>query len=117
MGGSGSSRICTSMSPACSAFPAFCFFAQAPRRTRAETLMRLFTACLRRSLEPQVGTDRALQFGEALFVHREVRRQVQLVHAQVARTVEDHDEARAPCGVARLRALDRLPRDRNELVM
>src|SRR5437763_12297361 len=100
------------MSPAWSAPKRSCFFAQPARRSSAAKIsMMLFMACLRCLLESKVRAGCALQLGDALLVHREMSGEIELVHAQLARAVEHHGEVHPAGRVARLRALDRLPRD------
>src|SRR5438034_9015371 len=102
-GGSGSSWSCASMSPACSALERSLFFAQAPSTSSAAAiLMMLFMACLRCLRKSKVRAHRSLQLGEALLVRRQMCCEVQLVHAQLARAVEDHGEFHASGRVARL---------------
>src|SRR5712692_8646224 len=102
-GGSGSSWRRISMSPACSASEVSFFFAHAPKRSSAaSSLMTLFMTCLRCLSESEIRADRALQLGNTLLVHGLVHRQLQIVHAQLARAVEDHGEVHPSRRVAGL---------------
>src|SRR5689334_18451791 len=115
-GGSGSSDRCTSMSPAWSASASSFLWAQPASSTRTRLAM-LFMSTLRGLLGAEIDSDRPLQLGEALLVHGEMGRQLQLVHAQLAGAVDHHGEVGAAGAVARLRALHRLARDGDELVV
>src|SRR3954471_17529580 len=95
-GGSGSIDSRTSMSPAWTASESSFFLAQETRTSAARPrLAMFFMSALRGVLDAQVGPDRALQVGEALLVHGEMGREIELVHAQLARAVDHHGEVGA----------------------
>src|SRR5216684_3177326 len=106
-GGSGSSERRTSMSPAWSASELSFLFAQAAskRSAASPSLAMVFMSALRGQLEAQVRPNCALQLREPPLVRGEVHREIQLVHAQLARAVDHRGEVRAPRAVARLGAL------------
>src|ERR1700694_1290121 len=118
-GGSGSSESRTRKSPAWSApAPSFFFEQAANRRIDARpSLAMFFMSAFRRLLEAQICANRTLELREPPLIRREVSCEIELVHPQLARAVDHHGEVGAAGPITRLRALHRLPRDGDELVV
>src|SRR5256885_11401717 len=118
-GVSGSSFTSTSRSPAWSASEGAFDLLHATKSATVATmqLMLFFMTALCCLRKPDVCTYGALQFRKPLLVSGEMHREVHLVHAQLARTVEHHGEIGSPRRVARFPALQGLTGDGNELVV